>query len=89
MEQKKLLASLLLNRELIHHLKKATRTPELCLAAVKQDGWIIQELTHAERTPEVCKEAVEQVTCAITYLTKIRTDARFVFVDGQGARMVN
>jgi len=45
-------------------------TPEICLEAVKQDGYVIKYLTENQRTPEICLEAVKQNGYAIKYLTK-------------------
>ena len=53
----------------IHHLTDEQRTPEICLAAVKQHGQSIQYLTDEQRTPEVCLVAVQQDGEAIGVLT--------------------
>ena len=44
--------------------------PEVCLAAVKQDGYVIEYLTDAQRTPDVCLAAVHENGYVIEYLTE-------------------
>jgi hypothetical protein len=36
------------------------RTPEICLAAVKQDGYAIMYVSYKKRTAEICLAAVKQ-----------------------------
>jgi len=43
-------------------------TEEVCLQAVKQNGYAIKYLTDEQRTTEVCLAAVKQNGCAIQYL---------------------
>lgn len=45
------------------------RTPEVCMAAVQQNGYAVQYLTDAQRTPEVCLAAVQQDGYAVEHLT--------------------
>ena len=50
--------------------RRAQLEPEVCLAAVQQDGHAIQLFTEAQRTPEVCLAAVQQNGFAVWNLTK-------------------
>jgi hypothetical protein len=49
-------------------LTSEQRTPEVCLAAVRQDAWVIQHLTDEQRTPEVCLEAVRAAGWTVDFL---------------------
>ena len=46
------------------------RTPQVCLAAVQQNGYAIRFLTEAQRSPEVCLAAVRHDGRAIEHLTE-------------------
>lgn len=42
------------------------QTPDLCLAAVRQNGYALKEVK--EQTPEICLEAVKQDGYALSYV---------------------
>ena len=44
------------------------QTPEVCLAAVKQDGTALQYVK--EQTPEICLAAVKQESAVLKYVKK-------------------
>ncbi len=51
------------------HLSKAERLPEVCLAAVRQDGTSIRHLADDDRTVEICLAAVRQDPWSIEHLS--------------------
>ena len=44
------------------------QTPEICLAAVKQNGLALQYVIISKRTPEVCLAAVKQNGNSLEYV---------------------
>jgi len=44
------------------------QTPEICLAAVKQNGCALKYVI--EQTPEICLAAVKQDGCALEYVSQ-------------------
>jgi hypothetical protein len=41
---------------------------EICVAAVKHDGWALEYVTEELRTAEICLEAVKQEGGALSYV---------------------
>ena len=44
------------------------QTPELCLAAVQQNGLALQFVKFKEQTPELCLAAVKQYRLALQFV---------------------
>jgi hypothetical protein len=49
-------------------IPRGGKTPEICLAAVQEDGLALQEVPKAFRTAEVCDAAVKQNATALQYV---------------------
>ena len=47
-------------------MPKSEKTPEACLAAVKQDGRALHYVPENLKSPEICLEAVKRNAWAIT-----------------------
>ena len=44
----------------LEYISDKLKTPEICLAAVKQDGWQLQFVPDKLKTPEICLAAVKE-----------------------------
>ena len=42
----------------LRFVPRELRTPEICLAAVRSDGWALLEIPDSMKTPEMCWAAV-------------------------------
>lgn len=57
-------------KEIYEYLQTKERTPEICLAAVQQDGHALQYVK--EQTPEICLAAVQEFSdCEIKEVNKV------------------
>jgi hypothetical protein len=51
-----------------HDMPDAEKTPEVCLEAVKQKGWMLKYVPEANKTREVCLAAVEKNQLLLEYV---------------------
>ena len=62
------LANIRRNGEYIKYVKEQEQTPELCLEAVKQNGWALQFVKN--QTYDVCLEAIRQNGLALRFASR-------------------